>query len=92
MGKYLVKLEPQAAKEIKAVKKSGDKASIKRLEKIIKELSETPYAGVGKPEALKHELSGYWSRRVNLKDRLVYKVVEEKVWVIVFSAKGHYIK
>lgn len=92
MGKYLVELEPQVVKEIKAIKKSGDKASIKRLEKIIKELSETPYEGVGKPEALKHELSGYWSRRVNSRDRLVYKVVEEKVWVIVVSAKGHYEK
>jgi len=92
MGKYLVKLESSAVKEILAIKKSGDKASIIRLEKIIKELSEHPFEGIGKPEALKYELSGYWSRRINSKDRLIYKVFEEKVLVVIISAKGHYLK
>lgn len=92
MGKYLVDLEPKARKEIKAHKKSGNKASIKKLETILKELTTTPYEGTGKPEALKHELSGYWSRRINKKDRLIYKVYEKKVTVIILSATGHYEK
>ena len=92
MGKYLVELNPKAEKEIKAHYKSGSKASIKKLEKILKELSETPYEGTGKPEALKHDLAGFWSRRINQKDRLVYKVYEKKVIVLVVAAKGHYIK
>lgn len=92
MGKYFIKLEPAAVKDIKAIKKSGDQASIKRLEKIFKELSENPYQGSGNPEALKYELSGYWSRRINSKDRLIYKVIEEIVIVNIISSKGHYIK
>ena len=79
MGKYIVELAPLAKKELKSHKKSGDKASIKKLENILKELSTTPYEGTGKPEALKNDLTGYWSRRINKKDRLVYKVYQEKV-------------
>jgi len=79
MGKYIVELTPLAKKELKSHKKSGDKASIKKLENILKELSTTPYEGTGKPEALKNDLTGYWSRRINKKDRLVYKVYQEKV-------------
>lgn len=90
MGKYIVELAPLAKKELKAHKKSGNKASIKKLETILKELSSTPYEGTGKPEALKHDLSGYWSRRINQKDRLIYKVYEERVTVIIISAMGHY--
>jgi toxin YoeB len=54
------------------------------------ELSETPYLGIGNPEALKWELTGYWSRRINQKDRLIYKVAEKLVIVYVVSASGHY--
>ncbi|MEQ8241623.1 MAG: Txe/YoeB family addiction module toxin [Cyclobacteriaceae bacterium] len=49
-----------------------------------------PYLGTGKPEALKYDLEGYWSRRINKKDRLIYKVVDEIVTVTIVSAKGHY--
>lgn len=92
MGKYIIELAPLAKKELKAHKKSGNKASIKKLEKILKELSTTPFEGTGKPEALKHDLSGYWSRRVNHNDRLIYKVSEQKVTVLILSALGHYDK
>jgi len=51
MGKYIVELTPLAKKELKSHKKSGDKASIKKLENILKEPSTTPYEGTGKPEA-----------------------------------------
>lgn len=92
MGKYIVDLNAKAEKEVKAHYKSGNKASINKIEKILKELSTTPYEGTGKPEALKHDLSGYWSRRINQKDRLVYKVYEKKVTVLVVAAIGHYKK
>ncbi|WP_323670358.1 Txe/YoeB family addiction module toxin [Psychroflexus montanilacus] len=45
---------------------------------------------MGKPEQLKHNLSGYWSRRINKKDRLIYQVVEDIVTVYIISAIGHY--
>jgi toxin YoeB len=51
-----------------------DKRVLKRINKLIKEISRDPFRGTGKPEPLKHALSGYWSRRVTEADRIVYKV------------------
>lgn len=90
MGKYTIKIEKLAEDHLKKHLKSGNVANIKKIEKIFFELSETPFAGVGNPEPLKYELTGYWSRKINLKDRLIYKVEEEIVSVLVISALGHY--
>ena len=60
------------------------------LGSFLNELSETPYSGVGKPEALKSNLSGFWSRQINPKDRLIYTVNDDLVVVDVISAMGHY--
>lgn len=92
MGKFIVEIAPLAIRELKAHKKSGNKTSIKKLEKILKELSTTPYESTGKPEALKYDLTGYWSRRFNKRDRLIYKVYQEKLTVLILSAMGHYEK
>jgi toxin YoeB len=70
--------------------KSGNKASIKKLERIVKELSETPFLGTGDPHALGYELSGSWSRHINKKDVLIYTVFEEIKIVQIHSALGHY--
>jgi toxin YoeB len=51
-----------------------DKVLLKRINALIKETSRTPYSGTGKPEALKHALAGYWSRRINDEHRMVHKV------------------
>ena len=51
-----------------------DRKLLKRIHTLIKEASRTPFEGSGKPEALKHALSGYWSRRINDEHRMVYKV------------------
>jgi toxin YoeB len=53
-------------------------------------LSIHPETGIGKPEKLKFNLSGYWSRRINRKDRLVYKIEKEIITVTVISAIKHY--
>jgi len=90
MGQFKLKIEELAEKHIKLHVKSGDKASIKKIEKILLELTETPYKGIGNPEQLKYELSGFWSRRINQKDRLIYKVNENIVTVFVIPAIGHY--
>ncbi len=81
-----------AERHIKQHFKLGDKASIKKIEKILIELTETPYTGIGNPEALKYELTGFWSRKVNQKDRLIYKVDEDVVTVFVISAWDIIIK
>lgn len=51
-----------------------DKNILKRVNALIKEVARTPFEGTGKPEALKHALAGYWSRRINDEHRMVYKV------------------
>jgi toxin YoeB len=64
------------------------KDTYKKVITLIKEIKRTPFEGTGKPEALKHQFSGYWSRRINLEHRLVYKVIEDEILII--SCKGHY--
>lgn len=90
MGKYSVEIRKQAKEDLATHFKSGNKNSIKKIEIILKELEDHPTIGVGNPEQLKHNLTGYWSRRINQKDRLIYKIEEEVVTVIVVSALGHY--
>ena len=90
MGKYRIEITELAYKQMVLHYKSGNKKSIKSIEKILKELSETPFEGVGNPEPLKHNLAGFWSRRINNKDRIIYSVNENLVLVEVVSAMGHY--
>lgn len=90
MGKYKVIIKPEADKHISFHKKYGNKATLKKLEKIFIELTEHPFTELGKPEQLKYNLSCYWSRQINLKDRLVYEVNEETVIVTIITAIGHY--
>lgn len=65
-----------------------NKLVFKKLNALLKEVIRTPFDGTGKPEALKHELSGFWSRRITDEHRLVYKVEEGAV--VVISCKFHY--
>jgi len=90
MGKFRVEVTKVAKKDIENHLKSGNKISINAIAKILIELTETPFNGTGKPEALKYEYSGYWSRRINQKDRLIYRVEESIITVFVISAMGHY--
>lgn len=65
-----------------------DKKVHKRIISLIKDVQREPFSGLGKPEPLKYELSGYWSRRITQSDRLVYKVTSEDL--IIISCKYHY--
>ena len=62
--------------------------TLKRINSLIKETARNPYAGIGKPEGLKHMLSGYWSRRVDQQNRMVYKVEEDSLLII--QLRYHY--
>ena len=90
MGKFRVIVSDQAKKDLLQIQGSGDKASIKKVEQIISELYIHPETGTGKPERLKFDLAGYWSRRINRKDRLIYFIENDIITVIVVSAIGHY--
>jgi len=91
MGKFRIKIKESAEKDLKKHYKSGNKKTIKRIDRILIELANHPTKGIGKPEKLKHNLSGYWSRRINQKDRMIYSIDGHKVTVTVVSALGHYL-
>lgn len=88
--KYSVEISPLAEEHIKFFKKSGQKILLKKIEKLLDELEIHPFEGTGKPEALKYENQGKWSRRIDQKHRLIYEVFEDEIFVEVISALGHY--
>ena len=90
MGKYIVEFTTRAKRELRFHHRSGNRSSILKIEQILKELTENPFDGTGNPEPLKYDLAGYWSRRINKKDRIIYKVNEDRVLVLIVSAIGHY--
>jgi len=65
-----------------------DKKIFKKIGSLIKEITRTPFTGTGKPEPLKGNLSGFWSRHITGKHRLVYKVGQD--FVIIAGCKSHY--
>ncbi|PCI98234.1 MAG: Txe/YoeB family addiction module toxin [Flavobacteriales bacterium] len=88
--KYKLEFSNIAIEDIKKHKKSGDKSTLKKIEKLLNELMEHPMTGTGQPEMLKHNLQGLYSRRINKKHRLVYSIKEEIITVYVLSAYSHY--
>lgn len=79
----------KAIDDISYWKKSGNKTIQKRITKLLESIRKTPYSGIGKPEPLKHELSGFWSRRITEEHRLVYTQSEDRIKVI--SMRFHYV-
>lgn len=67
---------------------STDKQVLKRINTLIKDIKRSPFDGIGKPEPLKHDLSGYWSRRIDKENRIVYKVTPDSI--IVAMCRYHY--
>ncbi len=65
-----------------------DRAILKRINRLIEECRRTPFEGIGKPEALKRQLAGYWSRRITEEHRLVYAVEDDQL--VVIAARHHY--
>ena len=65
-----------------------DRKTLKRINMLIKDISRTPFEGIGKPEPLKGSLTGFWSRRIDGENRLVY-AVEEKT-ILLISCRRHY--
>jgi toxin YoeB len=58
-----------------------DKKLLERINTLIKDITRSPFEGIGKPEALKNALSGYWSRRINDEHRIVYKIADNSVFI-----------
>ncbi|MBF0352973.1 MAG: Txe/YoeB family addiction module toxin [SAR324 cluster bacterium] len=67
---------------------SQDKKTLKRINKLVEDIKRQPFDGIGKPEALRENLSGFWSRRIDDTNRLVYAV--DEIYITVISCRYHY--
>lgn len=67
---------------------SQDKKTLKRINNLLKDAERHPFSGIGKPEPLKGEFSGFWSRRIDDTNRLVYRMQKEQLEIL--SCRGHY--
>lgn len=88
--KYILEFSEESKTDIQRLKKSGSKILLKKLTALLEELTNHPKTGTGKPEQLKHYETPTWSRRISDKHRLVYRIEEHKITVLVLSAWGHY--
>ncbi len=65
-----------------------DKKILRKINLLIKDIQRTPFEGLGKPEALKYDLAGFWSRRIDREHRLVYQYINQEI--LIYSCKYHY--
>jgi len=77
-----------AKEDIKFFIKSGQTSLVKKIEKLLIDIKETPFTGIGKPEPLKYNHTGKWSRRINSEHRVIYSVNGEIIYI--YSVRGHY--
>lgn len=87
---YEIEFTPEAESDMIRHKKSGDKKILIKINKLLNELRENPLSGTGKPEKLKYYEVPTWSRRITDKHRLIYRVKDEKIIVLLLSCWGHY--
>lgn len=83
-------LLPQAQADRDYWKRTGNKAIMKRISALLADIQKHPFTGIGKPEPLKHDLQGKWSRRITQEHRLIYEVANGLIYVYVFSMRDHY--
>jgi toxin YoeB len=83
-----IDLYEKAERDFEYWKKSDNKAIQKKIQQLFVDMKEHPLTGIGKPEALRHSLSGKWSRRINEEHRIIYDVTDNII--NVYSLKGHY--
>jgi toxin YoeB len=65
-----------------------DKSMIRKINELIKDIQRTPFEGLGKPEPLRFDLSGIWSRRINQEHRLIYNVIGKEL--LIYACRYHY--
>lgn len=68
----------------------ADKKIVKRIHELLKDIDRNGHEGIGKPEPLRHELQGYWSRRISTEHRLIYKIEGECIYIV--QCRFHYEK
>ena len=85
-----IKFTEVATDHLNYFKNTNNQSILKKIKQLLKNILETPYQGIGKPEALKYQYRGYWSRRINREHRLIYAIDKVNNWVVIYSLKGHY--
>lgn len=83
-----IEFSDTAKEDLRFWKESGNKAIQKKITSLLESIVQDPFSGLGKPEPLKYQLSGYWSRRINKEHRIVYLVEGRKIFVA--SLRFHY--
>jgi toxin YoeB len=87
---YWQRCDPASAKDARerATRQKTDKKVLKRINQLIKDTQRTPFEGIGKPEPLKFDMSGLWSRRINQEHRLIYQVQDS--YIVIVQCRYHY--
>jgi toxin YoeB len=83
-----IRLNDDAKKDLLYWKNTNNLKVQERIKQLLISISETPFSGIGKPEPLKHNMSGFWSRRIDRENRIVYEVKQNAIQI--YSLKGHY--
>lgn len=83
-----IEYSPTAKDDLEFWRKSGNKAIQNKISELLKSILETPFEGIGKPEPLKHDYAGWWSRRINREHRIIYEVTKNQVYI--YSFRDHY--
>jgi toxin YoeB len=84
-----ITFSPEAREDYEYWKKNNPVIA-NRIKRLLKDMSEHPYTGAGKPERLKYELSGKWSRRINTEHRIIYRVREPEKDIYILALRYHY--
>jgi len=83
---------PQALEDIEYWKRSGNVGVMNKITRLLEDIAEHPFIGIGKPEPLRYDLAGYWSRRINSEHRIIYSVHDDLIEVYILSMRYHYTK
>lgn len=83
-----IEFTQRAFQDLQYWKKKGHSKILKRISELTASILQTPFSGIGKPEPLKHQYSGKWSRRIDREHRYIYEIRENIIYV--FSLRGHY--
>jgi toxin YoeB len=79
---------PEAKEDLNYWVKTGNKPILKKIAQLVEAIQQSPFEGIGKPEPLKYNHTGTWSRKINREHRLVYEFRDNKL--LIYSARGHY--
>ncbi|SEJ30871.1 toxin YoeB [Dyadobacter sp. SG02] len=85
-----IEFTPKALSQLDYWKQTGNEVILRKIRVLLESITQSPFSGIGKQEPLKHQLSGFWSRRINDEHRLVYEIKEGRI--IVVQCRFHYSK